>query len=164
MSLRNGTSFSNGPGSSSSDNVGNRYVACQDSDSDVEAASDDADTYDVFYDRLSPDGQWFYDDDYGYVWQPKVAVSESSWRPYSDGHWVWTVRGWCWVSNEDFGWATYHYGRWVCVAGTGWVWRPGDEWAPAWVSWRQSDDDAYCGWAPPAGIFPKRKLRCLVVV
>jgi hypothetical protein len=130
----------------------------------VEAASDDADTYDVFYDRLSPDGQWFYDDDYGYVWQPKVAVSESSWRPYSDGHWVWTVRGWCWVSNEDFGWATYHYGRWVCVAGTGWVWRPGDEWAPAWVSWRQSDDDAYCGWAPPAGSFPKRKLRCLVVV
>lgn len=104
-------------------------------------------TYDVFYDRLAPEGQWFYDDDYGYVWQPDVA-SDSDWRPYSDGHWVWTDRGWCWVSNEDFGWATYHYGRWVRVSGVGWIWVPGDEWAPAWVSWRQSDDGDYCGWAP----------------
>jgi hypothetical protein len=29
---------------------------------------------------------------------------------------------------------------------TGWVWVPGSEWAPAWVSWRESDD--YIGWAP----------------
>jgi len=110
---------------------------------DVEVSA----TYDVFYDRLAPEGHWFYDDDYGYVWQPDVA-SDSDWRPYSEGHWVWTDRGWCWVSNEDFGWATYHYGRWVRVSGVGWTWVPGDEWAPAWVSWRQSDDGDYCGWAP----------------
>src|SRR5262249_15219379 len=85
---------------------------------------------------------------YGYVWQPNVAVSTSSWQPYTDGHWVRTDRGWCWVSNEDFGWATYHYGRWIRVAGAGWVWVPGDEWAPAWVSWRHTDDDDYVGWAP----------------
>jgi hypothetical protein len=110
---------------------------------DVEVSAN----YDVFYDRLAPEGHWFYDDDYGNVWQPNVA-SDSDWRPYSDGHWVWTDRGWCWVSNEDFGWATYHYGRWVRVSDVGWVWVPGDEWAPAWVSWRQSDDNDYCGWAP----------------
>jgi hypothetical protein len=109
--------------------------------------ANDSGTYDVFYDRLAPEGHWFYEDDYGYVWQPNAA-SESDWRPYSDGHWVWTDRGWCWVSNENFGWATYHYGRWVRVSGAGWVWIPGDEWAPAWVSWRQSDDGDYCGWAP----------------
>ena len=28
----------------------------------------------------------------------------------------------------------------------GWLWVPGYEWAPAWVSWRKSDD--YVGWAP----------------
>src|SRR5271166_5472485 len=57
-------------------------------------------------------------------------------------------RGWFWDSNEDFGWATYHYGRWIRVAGTGWVWVPGDQWAPGWVSWRQTDNDDYVGWAP----------------
>jgi len=120
----------------------------QDTDSDVQDDSDSADDYDVFYDRLAPDGQWFNTDEYGYVWQPNVAVSTTSWRPYSDGHWVWTDRGWFWDSNENFGWAAYHYGRWVFVDGTGWVWVPGNRWAPAWVSWRHTDDDGYLGWAP----------------
>jgi hypothetical protein len=119
-----------------------------DDNSYVQTESDSAGTYDVFYDRLAPDGRWLYDDDYGYVWQPNVAESTADWRPYADGHWVWTDRGWYWDSNEDFGWATYHYGRWIQVAGVGWVWVPGDQWAPAWVSWRQTDDDDYVGWAP----------------
>src|SRR6516225_6258637 len=124
-----------------------RLVAFQDPDPNSGVVDDSAD-YDVFYDRLSPDGHWFYDDDYGYVWQPNVAITDSSWRPYADGHWVWTDRGWCWVSNENFGWATYHYGRWIRVSDVGWVWVPGNEWAPAWVSWRHTDDDDYVGWAP----------------
>jgi hypothetical protein len=120
----------------------------QDADSDVQTESDSAGNYDVFYDRLAPEGRWFQQDDYGYVWQPNVAVSTTNWRPYSDGHWVWTDRGWFWDSNEDFGWATYHYGRWILVDGVGWVWVPGQHWAPAWVSWRHTDDDDYVGWAP----------------
>src|ERR1700751_4475406 len=84
----------------------------QDVDSSDDAAPDSDGTYDVFYDGLSQDGRWFYDDDYGYVWQPNVAASTPDWRPYADGHWVWTDRGWYWDSNEDFGWAAYHYGRW----------------------------------------------------
>jgi hypothetical protein len=107
--------------------------------------SDDGDSYDVFYDQLADDGKWYYDDTYGYVFQP-VAADSSDWRPYSDGHWEDTDRGWYWDSNERFGWATYHYGRWVLIDGEGWVWVPGHEWAPAWVSWRDSDD--YVGWAP----------------
>jgi hypothetical protein len=117
----------------------------QESDNGADPDSDD--TYDVFYDRLSSDGQWLNDDTYGYVFQPTVASSDS-WRPYSDGHWANTDRGWTWVSNENFGWATYHYGRWVQLSGTGWVWIPGNEWAPAWVSWRQTDDNSSAGWAP----------------
>jgi hypothetical protein len=120
----------------------------QDTDSDVQTDQNSEGDYDVFYDRLSSDGHWFNDDDYGYVWQPNVAVSSSSWRPYADGHWVWTDRGWFWQSNENFGWATYHYGRWTNVDGVGWVWVPGRQWAPSWVSWRHTDNDDYVGWAP----------------
>jgi hypothetical protein len=120
----------------------------QDADSDLQTDSDSEGNYDVFYDRLAPDGQWLNDDQYGYVWQPNVAVSTTSWRPYSDGRWVWTDRGWFWQSNEDFGWATYHYGRWALIDGAGWVWVPGRHWAPAWVSWRHTDNDEYVGWAP----------------
>jgi hypothetical protein len=103
-------------------------------------------TYEVFYDKLQDDGDWIESDDYGYIWQPRVSRDNRRWRPYTDGRWVETDRGWTWESNERFGWATYHYGRWVNLADTGWCWVPGDEWAPAWVSWRSSD--RYVGWAP----------------
>ena len=101
---------------------------------------------DFFYDNIGSDGNWVELADYGYCWQPSVAVSNSHWRPYSDGFWAYTDVGWTWVSNEDFGWATYHYGRWVRLRDRGWLWVPGREWGPAWVSWRTGGD--YVGWAP----------------
>ena len=101
---------------------------------------------DFFYNNLGDDGSWIDVGDYGYCWQPRVAVSNSSWRPYSDGYWAYTDVGWTWVSNEDFGWATYHYGRWARLRDHGWIWVPGREWGPAWVSWRTGGD--YVGWAP----------------
>jgi hypothetical protein len=101
---------------------------------------------DFFYDNLGDDGNWIEVGDYGYCWQPSVAVSNATWRPYSDGYWAYTDQGWTWISYEDFGWATYHYGRWIRLRGRGWVWVPGREWAPAWVSWRTGGD--YIGWAP----------------
>lgn len=104
-----------------------------------------------FYDNLSAQGNWIEVGDYGYCFQPNVAVSNSDWRPYSDGYWAYTDVGWTWVSYEDFGWATYHYGRWTNLENYGWLWVPGYEWGPAWVSWRTGGD--YIGWAPlpPAG-------------
>ena len=103
-----------------------------------------AENYNVFYSKLSSDeGNWVEAGNYGYCFRPRVS---RDWRPYQDGHWVWTDRGWYWDSNERFAWATYHYGRWADITGTGWCWVPGNQWAPAWVSWRQSDEDV--GWAP----------------
>ena len=99
-----------------------------------------------FYDNLSPYGSWIDVAGYGYCFQPSVAVDNADWRPYADGYWAYTDVGWTWVSYEDFGWATYHYGRWTDLAGYGWVWVPGYEWGPAWVSWRTGGD--YVGWAP----------------
>jgi hypothetical protein len=101
---------------------------------------------DFFYDNVGSDGTWAEVADYGYCWQPSVAVSNSKWRPYSDGYWAYTDVGWTWVSYEDFGWATYHYGRWTRLRDRGWFWVPGREWGPAWVSWRTGGD--YVGWAP----------------
>ena len=101
---------------------------------------------DFFYDNIGDGGNWIEAGEYGYCWQPSVAVSNRSWRPYSDGYWAYTDVGWTWVSYEDFGWATYHYGRWLRLRGRGWVWVPGRDWGPAWVSWRTGGD--YVGWAP----------------
>jgi hypothetical protein len=98
-----------------------------------------------FYDNLNG-GSWFEVGDYGYCWQPDVAVNDPTWRPYADGYWAYTDDGWTWVSYEDFGWAAYHYGRWVKLTDYGWVWKPGYEWGPAWVSWRSGGN--YIGWAP----------------
>ncbi len=100
---------------------------------------------DYFYKALEPHGDWVEVERYGYCWQPRSAT-DSDWRPYVDGNWAHTNYGWTWVSNEPFGWATYHYGRWARVRGLGWVWVPGSEWAPAWVAWRRSE--RYVGWAP----------------
>ncbi len=109
---------------------------------------------DFFYNNLNNGGSWVDVGDYGYAWQPDIAVSNRNWRPYTDGYWAYTDVGWTWVSNEDFGWATYHYGRWARVRGQGWVWVPGREWAPAWVSWRTGGD--HVGWAP---LPPRRGYR-----
>ena len=103
-------------------------------------------TYTIFYRRLDPYGDWLETSNYGYVFQPRVALQNRDWRPYTVGHWVYTDAGWTWISEEKFGWATYHYGRWIRLRGIGWVWVPGRQWAPAWVSWRRGDN--YVGWAP----------------
>ncbi len=102
-----------------------------------------------FYQPLSGYGSWVEVSSYGRCWHPRVATG---WRPYASGHWEWTDVGWYWVSDEPWSWACYHYGSWVYDSSYGWVWMPGAEWAPAWVTWRESND--YIGWAPcgPGGV------------
>jgi hypothetical protein len=99
---------------------------------------------DFFYDQLGEFGTWRDVGDYGYCWHPNDV--DDDWRPYRDGRWLYTDAGWTWDSEEPYGWAVYHYGRWARVRGVGWVWVPDTEWGPAWVSWRRSPD--YVGWAP----------------
>jgi len=86
-----------------------------------------------FYGALSPYGRWVECQPYGWCWTPYGAAGD--WRPYGDGSWTYTDVGWSWVSDEPWGWACYHYGRWMDHPDYGWVWVPGNEWAPAWVAW-----------------------------
>ena len=101
-------------------------------------------SYDDFYQNLSPYGQWIEDPQYGYVWSPNV---DGNFRPYyTNGHWSMTEYGNTWVSDYNWGWAAFHYGRWTYDTYYGWLWIPGTTWGPAWVSWRGGD--GYYGWAP----------------
>jgi len=104
---------------------------------EIQSASD-------FYQPLQDFGAWVDVPRYGRCWHP--AQVASGWRPYAEGHWEWTDCGWYWVSDEPWSWATYHYGSWIDDPSYGWVWIPATEWAPAWVTWRESTD--YIGWAP----------------
>ncbi len=110
----------------------------------VMAQNDDV-SLQSFYDELSPYGQWIKDPQYGYVWRPDVDQEE--FRPYyTNGRWAMTEYGNTWVSNYDWGWAPFHYGRWVYNRYNDWVWIPDTVWGPAWVSWRSGG--GYYGWAP----------------
>ncbi len=99
---------------------------------------------DFFHEHLEEHGDWREVGDYGYCWQPRGV--DEDWQPYSEGRWLYTDAGWTWDSDEPYSWAVYHYGRWARVDRVGWVWVPGTEWGPAWVSWRRSE--RHVGWAP----------------
>ena len=110
----------------------------------AQAAVDVSINFNTFYDRLGGYGDWTRFNG-NYVFVP--ANLRPGWRPYVYGHWVLTDNyGWMWISDEPFGWAAYHYGRWGYDPEIGWYWIPGLRWAPAWVSWRKSNDAIV--WAP----------------
>jgi hypothetical protein len=76
----------------------------------------------VGYEDLDDNGDWRPDSSYGNVWYPHVAAG---WAPYRDGHWAWIDPwGWTWVDDEPWGYAPFHYGRWMSIQGR-WGWLPG---------------------------------------
>ena len=89
------------------------------------------------YEDLDRYGEWVDEPDYGTLWFPTRVTS--GWAPYRHGHWAW-VRpwGWSWVDDAPWGYAPFHYGRWVQVRDR-WAWSPGRRvdrptWAPALVA------------------------------
>jgi hypothetical protein len=98
----------------------------------------------LFFHDLTPYGSWVRLQGPGWVWYPRNVPVD--WRPYLLGRWVYSDFGWTWVSDEDWGWAVYHYGRWHYDPSYGWVWVPGSEWGPAWVTWHSGG--GWIGWAP----------------
>ncbi|MEM1024365.1 MAG: DUF6600 domain-containing protein [Myxococcota bacterium] len=93
---------------------------------------------------LDPHGTWVDVAEYGEAWRPTGL--RSSWRPYTEGHWERDGEDWLWVSDHDWGWIPFHYGRWYSHANFGWVWIPGFDYAPSWTVWQ--DAEAHSAWAP----------------
>ncbi|MBL8956710.1 MAG: hypothetical protein JNK82_38405, partial [Myxococcaceae bacterium] len=105
-----------------------------------EPVGDSVSSVEEFYEPLAAYGDWTESPSYGWVFAP----SQPDYIPYSNGYWLNTDYGMTWVSNEPYGWAVNHYGRWVYE--TRWVWVPDTTWGPAWVDWRETG--GYVGWAP----------------
>jgi len=77
----------------------------------------------IGYEDLDEHGEWRDAPGYGHVWFPS-DVSEG-WAPYRNGHWAWVAPwGWTWIEDEPWGFAPFHYGRWVMVRDA-WGWVPG---------------------------------------
>ncbi|MBA8882381.1 DUF6600 domain-containing protein [Dokdonella fugitiva] len=91
----------------------------------------------IGYADLDEAGSWEDDREYGSVWYP-TSVSVG-WAPYRYGHWSWVDPwGWTWIDNAAWGFAPFHYGRWV-YARNRWGWCPGPRhvravYAPALVA------------------------------
>jgi hypothetical protein len=76
----------------------------------------------IGYEDLDDYGGWRPVPEYGTVWFPHVSVV--GWAPYRYGHWAYIAPwGWTWVDDAPWGFAPFHYGRWV-VAGGAWGWVP----------------------------------------
>jgi hypothetical protein len=65
------------------------------------------------YEELDDAGRWEVDASYGPLWYPTVLPAG----------WV-EPWGWTWVEHERWGYAPFHYGRWVYVRNR-WGWLPG---------------------------------------
>jgi len=84
-------------------------------------------------------GAWSVGADGAHLWMP--AKLPAGWQPFQQGAWWWTSPwGWTWVDDQPWGFAPFHYGRWLFVRGH-WAWTPG-QWgaarpiyAPAVVGW-----------------------------
>lgn len=69
-------------------------------------------------------GDWSSDGSYGAVWVPRNVPS--GWAPYRNGHWAYVAPwGWTWIDDAPWGFAPFHYGRWVRLD-SGWMWVPGN--------------------------------------
>src|SRR5262249_50797082 len=94
------------------------------------------------YQDLDQAGVWQETGDYGPVWYPTTVGYD--WEPYEYGQWVWVAPwGWTWIDDQPWGFAPFHYGRWVYSGGR-WGWCPGDRlrrpiYAPALVGFVGSD-------------------------
>ncbi|MEP7139646.1 MAG: DUF6600 domain-containing protein, partial [Caldimonas sp.] len=105
-------------------------------------------------------GQWQQTPEYGALWVPRSVSAD--WAPYTTGHWAW-VRpwGWTWVDDAPWGFAPFHYGRWVYHR-SAWCWAPGTYvarpvYAPALVAWiggPRANVSISIGGGAPVGWFP----------
>ena len=108
----------------------------------------------VGYEDLDDYGDWRDDPANGHIWFPNRV--DAGWAPYHVGHWAWiSPWGWTWVDDNSWGYAPFHYGRWINVEGR-WGWVAGPPavqavYAPALVVFIGGGPG---GWGGNVGWFP----------
>lgn len=138
VTFSNGNSLEHQVAQASQPDAFDQWCRAQDQHSQQSASAKYVNPDVVGTDDLDEYGSWKNTPDYGPVWVP-TAVSPG-WAPYSYGQWQWVAPwGWTWVDAYPWGFAPFHYGRWVTYGGY-WGWAPGPYWgrpwyAPALVSW-----------------------------
>ncbi|MEO8935280.1 MAG: DUF6600 domain-containing protein [Burkholderiaceae bacterium] len=76
------------------------------------------------YEDLDANGRWATETDVGPVWYPTTYV-QADWAPYRYGRWAYVEPwGYTWIDDAPWGFAPFHYGRWIQV-GNRWGWAPG---------------------------------------
>ncbi|HEY1313677.1 MAG TPA: FecR family protein [Steroidobacteraceae bacterium] len=76
----------------------------------------------VGYQDLDDQGTWRETPEYGAVWYPNSVAA--GWAPYQAGHWSYIAPwGYTWVDDQPWGFAPFHYGRWIWGGGA-WGWIP----------------------------------------
>ncbi|HXJ22915.1 MAG TPA: DUF6600 domain-containing protein [Polyangia bacterium] len=105
---------------------------------------------DDLQEATEPYGQWMDTPEYGRVWRPDPGIVGDDFEPYlTNGRWISADEGWAFESAWVWGWAAFHYGRWVYSSGNlRWLWCPDLLWGPAWVQWRTVADTV--AWLPLA--------------
>jgi hypothetical protein len=98
----------------------------------------------VGYQDLDDQGSWRPTPEYGNVWFPTRVAPD--WAPYHTGHWSYIPPwGYTWVDDQPWGFAPFHYGRWIWFH-EAWGWIPAPPrpaigvyvrpvYAPALVAW-----------------------------
>ncbi|MFM9885902.1 MAG: DUF6600 domain-containing protein [Burkholderiales bacterium] len=112
------------------------------------------------YDELDKHGEWREIPEHGAVWIPHLNTVPEDWAPYRWGRWAWVDPwGWTWVDAAPWGFAPFHYGRWVHHRGF-WAWAPGaigrrPVYAPALVGWvGRPGASVSMSFGPSVGWFP----------
>jgi hypothetical protein len=123
-----------------------KFAATRDTTNDqVVAAVDPAVTG---AEDLSNYGTWQTLPQVGDVWVPPV---EPDWAPYSNGNWSYVDPwGWTWVDAAPWGFAPFHYGRWI-FARNRWMWVPDSRktrvvYAPALVAFYGGGASGIVSW------------------
>ncbi|MDR0777140.1 MAG: hypothetical protein LBE81_10970 [Azonexus sp.] len=136
------------------------WVAERENASVANTARQHVSPYMTGYQDLDAHGDWSSHADYGAIWMPRAVASD--WAPYRFGRWAWiSPWGWTWIDAAPWGFAPFHYGRWVMLGGR-WAWAPGKRtvrpvYAPALVGWLGNPGWSVSfgfGTAPAVGWFP----------
>ncbi len=111
----------------------------------------------IGYEDLDDHGDWLYESTYGHVWRPHYLAHD--WAPYRFGRWAWiSPWGWTWIDDARWGFAPFHYGRWVSLRNR-WCWVPGPRhvrplYAPALVGWTGNPPGSFSAVGYPVRWFP----------